>query len=207
MAAREDAHTQASTHSVSPGGGHTWEEADSSALTELDQCCSPTAENKGCWLPEELASPCCRAAPITTHQGRGPPLSPGRLQWSPAEWEMLCVFSVSQGECWIKGAKIRHENKEVANFALCFTDLTSTPHPLGQSRSPQDHLESFPPQHERCSGHWPPLLAAAQPSEGPLAQMPAMISPVNDELSSCSRNQSSSNCPVKQTLCLSSRAH
>jgi len=41
-----------------------------------------------------------------------------------------CVV-YSSGECWIKGAKIRQENKEVADLALCFTDLTSTPYPPG----------------------------------------------------------------------------
>lgn len=80
---REDAHIQVYTHNVSPGTGHTWEKADSSALIELDYCCSPTAETNGCWLPNELLPHTARL-PVE----QGPPRSLGRLQRSPAELEM-----------------------------------------------------------------------------------------------------------------------
>ena len=138
-------------HNVSPGGGHTWEEADSSTLIELDDCCSPTAETNGCWLSNELP-PLLHGCSCNHPEGQGPPCSAGRLQRSPAEREMHDCVVYSQllkVSYWLKGAKIRHENKSVANLALCFTDLTFTPHSLGQSRSPWDHPERFPPPDMR----------------------------------------------------------
>lgn len=88
--------THTSIHAqCEPGGGHTWEEADSSALIKLDYRCSPTAETNGCWLSNELP-PRLHGCSDNHPAGQGPPPSPGRLQRSPAEWEMHNCIMYSQ---------------------------------------------------------------------------------------------------------------